>query len=196
MEKTLEYQGRIYTRRNSKWVDADSLVVPVYLQHILNTLAFSEEDLSELSYEDAKKEGDKYKASESYSLAIRFYEDALKKAGDAPKVSAILPRITSCYRKEGKPRKVIELMAEAKASFGVGILNKALLTSVAAAYCDVGEPENAIKCCRWAYRVLKEENDEYSIQLSSVFARANKMIDPNYSTKEALEEREYEIRNH
>ena len=58
MKKTCEYQGKLYTRNNSKWVDKDHMVVPVYLQHILNTLTFDEDD--SLSYEEAKSEGDKH----------------------------------------------------------------------------------------------------------------------------------------
>ena len=185
MKLECEYNGKTYYRNNSKWVDADCLVVPIYLQHILNTLTFRE-DIDSISYEEAKSEGDKYKASESYNLAIKYYEEALKKADNFSRVSVILPRITSCYRKTGTPRKVIELLSEAKAKYGEDIVNKALLTSVAAAYCDLGEPKNAIRCCRWAYKVLKAESNEPSLELSSVFIRAHKMIDPNYSTEEAF----------
>ena len=46
------------------------MLVPAYLQQILNTLTF-EEDIDSISYEEAKAEGDKYKASESYNLAIK-----------------------------------------------------------------------------------------------------------------------------
>ena len=46
------------------------MLVPAYLQPILNTLTF-EEDIDSISYEEAKAEGDKYKASESYNLAIK-----------------------------------------------------------------------------------------------------------------------------
>ncbi len=187
MNDRCEYQGKLYTRNNSKWVDKDHMVVPAYLQHILNTLTF-QEDIDSISYEEAKSEGDKYKASESYNLAIKYYEVALKKADNFPRVSVILPRITSCYRKVGKPRKVIELLSEAKDKYGEDIINKALLTSVAAAYCDLGEPENAIRCCKWAYKVLKSESGEHSAELSNVFIRANKMIDPDYSPDDDFKE--------
>lgn len=187
MKNRCEYQGKLYTRNNSKWVDKDRLVVPTYLQDILNNLTF-QEDMDSISYEEAKTEGDKCKASESYNLAVKYYEAALKKADNFPRVSVILPRITSCYRKVGHPKRVIELLSEAKGKYGEDIVNKALLTSVAAAYCDLGEPENAIKCCKWAYKVLKNESDESSIELSNVFIRANKMIDPSYSPQDAFDE--------
>lgn len=189
MNKSCEYNGKRYVRNNSKWVDSDNMVVPVYMQRILNTLTFAP-DISSLGYTEAKSEGDKCKAGESYTLAIKYYEQALEKAEGRAQISVILPRITSCYRKTGEPRRVIELLADMKTIYGEGIINQALLTSAAAAYCDLGEPENAISCCRWAYRVLKSEKDGQSIELSNVFIRAKKMIDPSYSPDEEFEEYE------
>lgn len=186
MIKNCEYQGKLYTRNNSMWVDKDHMVVPAYLQHILNALAFEED--GSLTYEEAKAEGDKYKVSESYKLAIKYYEEALKKADSFNQVSVVLPRITSCYRKINLPQKVIELLSDMKLQYGEAIINEALLTSVAAAYCDLGEPKNAIRCCKWAYKVLKTNTTESSIELANVFIRANKMIDPEYSPKEKFEE--------
>lgn len=74
-----EYNGKTYYRNNSKWVDEDCLVVPVYLQNILNTRTYNENNAYDMSYEEAKKEGDKCKKSETYPLAIKYYEYALKK---------------------------------------------------------------------------------------------------------------------
>ena len=187
-----EYNGKTYYRNNSKWVDSDSLSVPAYLQHILNTLALGSEDISDMSYADAKREGDKLKASESYELAVKYYERAIKATDSPGRTARILPRISSCYRKLGRPRRVIELLSDAKVAFGEGIINEALLTSAAAAYCDLGDPENAIRCCRWAYRVLRDRTDDFSDELSNVFARAKRMIDPDYSSKAALDEMDNE----
>ena len=188
MVKTQEYNGKTYYRNNSKWIDENSMVVPLYLQRILNTLSFQGENMNAISYEEAKLEGDKYKKSETYKLAIKYYEEALKKASNRSQISVILPRITSCYRKNSQPQKVIELLSKTKADYGESIINMALLTSVAAAYCDLGEPENAIRCCRWAYKVLKNDNGERSLELANVFTRANKMIDPDYSPSDAFSE--------
>lgn len=187
MKKVCEYQGKIYTRNNSKWIDRDNLVVPTYLQSILNALTF-EENIDDMSYKASKSEGDKCKAGESYGLAIKYYEIALKKAVSSMQASVVLPRITSCYRKINQPRKVIQLLSEMKMLYGEGIINEALLTSVAAAYCDLGEPENAIKCCRWAYKVLRTNTNKTSLELANVFIRAKKMIDPDYSPDDDFKE--------
>ena len=75
-----------------------------------------------------------------------------------------------------------------KAAYGEEIINEALLTSVAAAYCDIDEPENALKCCRWAYKVLKINEKDKSLELSKVFTRAKKMIDPDYTPEDDFED--------
>ena len=176
MDKKREYNGKAYIRRNALWVDEHNMVVPTYLQSILNKLEASEENPDEMSYEEATRQGDKYKQSESYSLAIRYYEAALDATENRSQVAALLPRITSCYRKLHRPEKVIALLAEMKRTYGEGIINEALLTSAAAAYCDMDKPEEAIRCCKWAYKVLKNKKGEFSGELSLVFERAQKML--------------------
>lgn len=188
--KTCEYEGKTYTRTNSKWVDSDNLAVPAYLQNILNTLNFSENAKEDMNYYKAKAEGDKCKKSESYSLAIKYYKYAFEKAENERQVSVILPRITSCYRSIKKPSKVIEILADAKEMYGEQIINEALLTSAAAAFCDMGEPGNALRCCRWAYSVLKKGTGEFSPELSNVFARAKAMIDSDFKDKEYYDDKE------
>lgn len=187
MGREIEYNGKIYYRNNAKWVDGDSMVVPMHLQHVLNTLVFEEKDLMHMSYEQAKAEGDRAKRSESYSLAIKYYEQALREANSLNGSSVLLPRISSCYRKIGKPQKVIELLCDMKQLYGEKIINEALLTSAAAAYCDMEDAENALRCCKWAFRILKSKTNEPSLELSNVFSRAKKMLDPDYS----LDEKEY-----
>ena len=173
-----EYEGKLYRKSGAKWTDSGGAVVPVALQNVLNRLTFEKEDLIAMSYEEAKVEGDKYKESESYSLAIRHYEHALSVAETYGKTSALLPRITSCYRKLHRPERVIEILADVKLAFGERILNEALLTSAAAAYCDMGQPEIALRCCRHAYAMLKNKGVKTSIELHNVYSRASYMRDP------------------
>ena len=89
----------------------------------------------------------------SYASAIIFYEKALQSC-DRKTYCYILPRITSCYRKNHMPRKAIEVLSNAKRVYGVYIITSALITSAAAAYCDLKEYENALKCCRWAMKTF------------------------------------------
>ena len=69
------------------------------------------------------------------------------------------------------PKKVIELFSSLKNRYGVDFITPVLLTSVAAAYCDLGEYDNALRCCKWAYRKF---DGEFNSNLSGVWARIKK----------------------
>ena len=166
---TIEYNGEVYTRANTKWVDSRKFVVYDGLQNILNQLYLKTLDYSNYSIDELLAEGDKLKESNSYSSAIHFYEKALEGC-DETTYKYILPRITSCYRKNNMPRKVIDLFSETKRKYGTDFITPVLLTSVAAAYCDLKEYENALRCCKWAYKTF----GEFSPELSNVWARIKK----------------------
>jgi tetratricopeptide (TPR) repeat protein len=123
-------------------------------------------DYSQYSTSELVAEGDKLKESSSYASAISFYEKALEDCDEVTH-KYILPRITSCYRKNNMPRKVIDLFTETKSKYGTSFITPVLLTSVAAAYCDLKEYENAMRCCKWAYKTYGEFNHE----LSAVYGR-------------------------
>lgn len=166
---TIEYNGEIYTRRNAKWIDDRNIVVYDALQNILNHLYLQSLDYSNYTIDELVVEGDKLKESTSYSSAIYFYEKALEKC-DEQTHKYILPRITSCYRKCNMPRKVIDLFTKTKKLYGANFITPVLLTSVAAAYCDLKEYENALKCCRWAYKTF----GKFDSDLSNVWRRVKK----------------------
>ena len=145
------------------------IIVCESMQNILNQLYLKTIDCSNYSVAELVAEGDRLKESTSYSNAIYFYEKALEEC-DEVTYKYILPRITSCYRKCNIPRKVIDLFAETKSLFGTDFITPVLLTSVAAAYCDLKEYENALKCCRWAYKTF----GEFSPNLHNVWERIKK----------------------
>lgn len=177
IEEVLEYDGKRYIRRNSHWLDRDNFAVPQYMQNILNTLFMQKSSVSEMSVCNALENGDKAKTAESYLSAIKYYETALDKA-NMHDVSYILPRISSCYRKLGKPAKCVELLEKARTTWGDDCLSTAFLTSVAAALCDLESAEEAMKTCKWAYSIKKDTDT--AGELSSVFARVRDMLDIEY----------------
>jgi tetratricopeptide (TPR) repeat protein len=168
MEK-IEYQGETYTRRNSKWANSQNFIVPEGLQKILNTIYIKNLDSSSYSVEELVKEGDRLKDSSSYITAIDFYEKALDDC-DEVTYQYILPRVTLCYRKSNMPRKAVDLFSKTKSKYGSDFITPVLLTSVAAAYCDLREYENALKCCKWAYKRF----GKFDASLSNVWARITK----------------------
>ena len=165
----IEYNGEIYTRTNSKWADSRHHIVHDSLQNFLNQQYLKTLDYSNYSIDELVAEGDKLKESNSYSSAIVFYEKALGGC-DETTYKYILPRITSCYRKCNMPRKVIDLFTETKEFFGTDFITPVLLTSVAAAYCDLKEYENALRCRRWAYKTF----GKFDPNLANVWARIKK----------------------
>ena len=165
----LEYRGVTYLRSNARWTDERRVAVHEELQRTLNRLYLEALDTSGYSIEELIAEGDRFKESSSYEEAIRCYEQVVEEC-DFETLQYVLPRITSCYRKCCRPRKVIDMFTEIKARFGTDFITPVLLTSVAAAYCDLKEYENALKCCRWAYKTF----GEFSPNLSNVWARIKK----------------------
>jgi len=148
---TISYKGKTYVRYSSKWSNEDGMIANPGLQMELNHLYAQSLDLSGTTAKEAIAQGDKFKFSSSFACAIRYYEHAITVATTVTQVSYILPRITSCYRKQGQAKKAIQLFTYAKETYGDEIFNAPLLTSAAAAYCDLGDYESALKCSKKAY---------------------------------------------
>ncbi len=166
----LEYQGKRYERRNGKWVDERRSIVCDNLQKDLNKLFAERLDPNLLSLEECIAEGDKFKNSTSIGLALRFYEAAVMKA-DRRTLAYILPRITSCYRTNGQPQKAINVLSYASKMFGEDMVTPVLLTSAAAAYCDLGDYKRAKKCCDRAWAA---SNGRAGEEVSLVYKRIKK----------------------
>ena len=166
----LVFEGQTYTRRNEKWVDSRHMVVHEGLQKDLNREYAKQLDPSDLSLEECIEHGDRFKKSSSIGLALKFYEAAVEKA-DRNTMAYILPRMTSCYRQNGMPQKAIDILTYASDTFGRDMVTPVLLTSVAGAYCDLGDYARAQKCCDRAYA---QSDGESSCELSLVYKRIEK----------------------
>ena len=166
----IEYEGKTYERRKDKWTDGDGMVVHEGLQKILNRALADTQDRDGMPVDECVKQGDAFKSSSSYALALQYYEAAVGRC-DYEMMSVILPRMTSCYRKTGQPQKAIDILTYASKAFGQGMLNPALLTSAAAASCDMKDYERAKKCCDRAYAMTK---GRASGELASVYGRIKK----------------------
>ena len=84
----------------------------------------------------------------------------------------VFPIITSCYRALKQPQKAIDFWMENKHIF-VSCLSVPLLTSLAAAYCDVGNYVLAKKCADRAY-AIQGGGKNYQTELSLVYQRIRK----------------------
>ena len=169
------YQGITYRRTGKDWSDMQGFIVHESLQKELNAIYVETIDLFSLSVVEAIEHGDKFKSSSSYALALRFYEYAADRASERD-LAVILPRMTACYRKQGHPQKVIDLLEYASKKFGRKMISSALLTSAAAAYCDLREYEKAKKCCN---RAFAASGGKGSGELSLVYKRIRKECGPD-----------------
>ena len=124
-----------------------------------------------MNYREIIHLADGYKKSQSFTMAIKAYEKAIEKTGEVKEIKYILPRITSCYRKDNRPDDAIALYTKICSEYGYDILDSVLLTSVSAAYIDIGEYVKAKKCADRAYAMSQ---GNISDELKSVYARLKK----------------------
>lgn len=170
---TLVYKGKTYTRQREKWAEPSGMIACESIQADLNKEYAKQLDPARLSPDDCIAHGDKFKRSGSMGLALKFYEQAEKQA-DRETMAFLLPRLTSCYRETDQPQKAIDILSYASKNFGQDMLNPVLLTSVAAAYCDMGDYSRAKKCCDRAYAM---SNGNASGELSLVYRRVKKALE-------------------
>ena len=106
MDDKILHEGKEYVRQNDKWIDSNYYVAPDSVQRELNYKYFSAIDLTGLNVDELVSVGDGYKNSSTPNLAVRCYKEALKRCNDQT-VRYILPRLTSCLRKQGKAAEVV-----------------------------------------------------------------------------------------
>ncbi len=163
------YEGVKYIRYDDCWCDEHYMTAPLCVQSVLDRQYADSLDLKEYDSEELLKLADEFKKNQSYHLAIRYYYEVIRRV-DIGDCSYIYPRLSACYRKVGRAREAIELMTFLKNKFGVQSISAVLLTSVAAAYCDLLEYDNALKCANRAYVLMGKRT---SPELSLVYRRIN-----------------------
>lgn len=164
---SLEYNGISYKHINGFWVDDDGIILPTAMQNKLNSLFARSLDLSSMTVKEIIEFGDEFRDSSSFSLANKCYEHAAKSASKEA-LTYLLPRMTSCYRSQGMPQKAIDILTFASKKYGQDIISVPMLTSAAAAYCDMSDYKKALKCCNRAYR---KSNNNPNEELKAVYGR-------------------------
>ena len=162
--------GEEYIYSNGRWLTSNYTSAPVGLLGKLNKLLASKEDLETKSFADLMEIADGAKKSNNNSLASKALNTALKNA-DAKQIHSLLPRLTSLYRMNGQPEKAIDISCEYMEKYGNTITSPALFTSLAAAYCDIG---NYKETKYYADRAYAMENGKCSGELAGVYGRLKK----------------------
>ena len=168
--ESIVFEGVEYFRRDNYWVDSSQQIAPLVIQEELDKRYAKKLRVEGCSTRELLRQADEFKNNGSFALAAKFYKQALEHA-DRRDRSFIYPRLTSCYRAMGHATEVIKLMTYIKTHDGMDMVTPVLLTSAAAAYCDLGQYENALKCAKRAYAMY---NGRATEELHGVFGRIKK----------------------
>ena len=177
------YEGEKYYFTGKKWLAKNRIEVPLAVVSKLNNILLGKLDLASMSNESLVKFAIDLKEGENNQLAIKVMELLLSR-NDFSIIKNIMPRLVSCYRKVGKSEEAIR-KAEAYNSMYKGRLTShALLTTLAAAYCDIENYEEARK---YANRARVMEGEDASEELISVYCRIKK-YDGGVTMKDTYED--------
>ncbi|MBP0970764.1 MAG: hypothetical protein J5753_01870 [Oscillospiraceae bacterium] len=168
----MKFEGKTYRRYNGNWIDSDYVIAPLVVQEALDKRYANSLSLEHYSVKDLVALADDFKNNESYLLAEKYYREALSRPSiESNDRKYIYPRLTSCLRLLDRSSEVVDIYLEISGKYGRSILTDGLLTSVAAAYCDLKQYDEARKRADQAYAIV---NGKASPELISVYARIRK----------------------
>ena len=153
--------------------DSSFLEVPKVISQ--NVLAKYYESIDYEKYEESEllEFLKQLKISGFYNKCLQVIDFGLNKfTASFDFYKTVFPIITSCHRALNQPQKAIDFWMENKSIF-TSCLSVPLLTSLAAAYCDVGNYDLAKKCANRAY-AIQGGSKNYQTELSLVYQRIRK----------------------
>lgn len=161
------YEGEKYINRNGKWLDSRYLAVPKAIESILNQRLIKDVDFESKTMEELIEIIDGSRAADNIYLASQALEAAIRKAS-VNEIRMLLPRLTSNYRKMGRPQTAIDISKSYTDEYKKKVWSPALFTSIAAAYCDLDDYLTARKFANLARSISGERA---SIELTNVYKR-------------------------
>ncbi len=168
----IEVDGQTYYYINDNFVDESFLVVPDNVKKKLIPKVFESVDYKNLSPEDLMLLIKKAKRVCAYAYVIKVATFGLdKNIDDAWWAIRVLPILTSSLREMGKPENAIEV-AKHYTSL-IRCSSPQLCTSLASAYCDIGDYERAKKFADRAY-AMQGGGQGYKNELTLVYKRIDK----------------------
>lgn len=160
-------QGKVYQ------LDGGLYEVPTSVSKKVLNFYYQNIDYKKLEEAELMEYLKQLKLSEFYDNCLTVIGYGLNKfSASFDFYKTVFPIITSCYRAVGQPQKAIDFWIENKQIF-TSCLSVPLLTSLAAAYCDVGDYELAKKYANRAY-AMQGGGKNYQTELSLVYERIKK----------------------
>lgn len=169
------FKGEKYYFNKGKLYDESFLEVSTAISETVLTQYFGSIDYTNMEEEEFVEHLKNLKRANSVNKCLEMIGYGLGKfSASTDYYTTVFPIITSCYRNIGKPEKAIAFWMENKGIFK-NCLSVPLLTSLAAAYCDVGQYELALKCAQKAY-AMQGGSKNYATELSNVYHRINRAL--------------------
>lgn len=160
----VDFEGKVYRRYSKNWIDEEYTIAPLRVQNALNKKTNTKDT-------SIKEKADYYKMTGKASSALEMYYSLLN-IKDIEGAKYLLPRITSCYRMMDNPEGAICIYKE-YIERGDEFKSVALLTSVAAAYCDlkmINEAKDLVNAALILTRGVK------TMQLSNVISKLERVM--------------------
>lgn len=172
----IEVDGEIYIINNYDIMDSTYIIPNEHTCSQVAKVYCDNLDIANLTKDTLKYLIQFTKKNKAYlrslEIALQYYQ---KYRLDVDDVIYILPVLTSLYRQLKQPQKAIDLCEDAKANHGNKVFSAALLTSLAAAYCDNEDYQMAKKICAAAY-ARQGGSLGYTTEISLVYKRITKAM--------------------
>ena len=172
MEKIL-FEDDVYYFNKGVIYDSSFLEVPEVISQKVLFSYYKTIDYKSLEEREFLEYLKQLKASGFHEFCLQAIEVGLSKfTASYDFYRTVFPIITSCYRALNQPQKAIDFWMENKYIF-TSCLSVPLLTSLAAAYCDLENYDLAKKCANRAY-AIQGGSKNYQTELSLVYQRIRK----------------------
>lgn len=174
MEK-FEYDGDIYYFANNKFYDEHFIQVDKITLDKISHEYTKNIDYKSLNMDELFEKIRLVKDLEMYGLAKEMAIYGIGKfCNDLNFIRPTVSILTSCLRLMGKPSEAIEIAIKYMRKYNFKTVP--ILTSLAAAYCDIKDYDRAIKCANLAY-AMQGGGTGYKNELSLVYKRIQKEKD-------------------
>ncbi len=168
------YMGELFFF-DGKWKRYDNKIYSAKYQDKLSKIFDKRFPFSELATLLLIERARKAKESKKYDIAISYFEIALLKSSIS-EVLNYISELTSLYRKCHRPNAVIELYKYICKKHKSFYFPNSFLTSLSAAYLDIGNKEKALQYAGEVYGRMGGKKDK---ELEKIYFRINTYRDWN-----------------
>lgn len=172
MEKIF-FDEQTYYLINGVLYDSDFLTTPTSISQKVLSNYYKNVDYKAFNQDELLDHLKRLKSAEFYNDCLKAIHFGFEKFSSFPDFCTnVLPIMTSCYRAVGQSQNAIDFCLKNK-SLVASCVSVPLLTSLAAAYCDIGDYDTAKKYANRAY-AIQGGSKNFQTELSLVYERIKK----------------------